>query len=58
VNGVKLRRRYVLPGKAERARAGLGSVTIAHTFYGIFNIVSLLTRKSPTQEQEPREPRR
>jgi hypothetical protein len=29
--------------------AGLGSITIAHTFYGIFNVVSLLTRKAPSQ---------
>jgi hypothetical protein len=26
-------------------KSGLGSVTIAHTFYGIFNVVSLLTHK-------------
>jgi hypothetical protein len=28
---------------------GLGSITIAHTFYSIFNVVSLLTRKPPKQ---------
>ena len=29
--------------------SALGSITIAHTFYGIFNVVSLLTRKPPKQ---------
>jgi hypothetical protein len=32
------------------SRAGLGSVTIAHTFYGIFNVVSLLTLKPSVGE--------
>jgi hypothetical protein len=29
--------------------SGVGSITIAHTFYGIFNVVSLLTQKPPAR---------
>lgn len=30
------------------SRSGVGSITIAHTFYGIFNVVSLLSQRPPS----------